>query len=265
MFNKSNEKTARRGFARSSKAVMRRSLVMGMLLAVSMASQAAGPSINIGTLHDRLPSDTSRILKRVRNSGDATAYVRVEVSRMVFNEGKVLEEAIDPSALTNADSNASGLIASPSRLIIPANGGQQATTLVHRGAREKEQYYRVRFIPVVPTDKEFSLTSAQQEAYTKEIAGSVSVFTGFGSILIVPPKEAVYSTRVDGNVVRNEGNATIVLENLRVCEKANSPACSRGSKVHVRPGTSHEVDLQGQKAFLELIEGSERRDVVLGG
>ncbi|MDT9091332.1 hypothetical protein RSW97_25460, partial [Escherichia coli] len=41
------------------------------------------------------------------------------------------------------------LVASPSRLIIPANG-VQATRLLFMGERDRERYFRIRFIPVLP-------------------------------------------------------------------------------------------------------------------
>lgn len=246
---------------------MSRSLFALMLLAISTTSQAAAPSINIGSLHDQLPPDTSRFLKRVRNSGDATAYVRVEVSRIVFDDPNAAsEEPIDAAAVARAESGASGVIASPSRLIVPANGGQQATTLVYRGSRDVERYYRIRFVPVVPSGNEFALTDAQQGAYRQDVAASVSVFTGYGSILIVPPQQVRYATRVEGHTIHNDGNATIVLENLRTCPKGSSPDCPGGVKVHVRPGQQHRMEIPPQHtAHFQVIEGTDRRDIALAG
>jgi hypothetical protein len=246
---------------------MCRSFFAAMLLAVSATTQAAAPSISIGTLHDQLPPDTSRLLKRVRNAGDATAYVRVEVSRIVFDaQGDSREEPIDREILVRGDSTATGVVASPSHLIIPANGGQQATTLVHRGAREDERYYRVRFVPVVPETGEFSLTDAQQKEYERSVGATVNVLTGYGSVLIVPPRESRYATRIAGNVVRNEGNATVILDNLRVCASSKSRDCGAGIKVLVRPGRHYTVERAvGQPAHFDVIEGQQRREVTLSG
>lgn len=244
---------------------MRRTLFALALISVAIATQASAPSISIGSLHDQLPSDTSRLLKRVRNVGDATAYVRVEVSRLVFDaQGKSLEEPVDNAKLARSDSVANGIIASPNRLIIPANGGQHATTLVHRGEREQERYYRIRFVPVLPSTEEFSLSDAQQSDYAKSISASVSVFAGYGSILIVPPSQSRFATRLEGNVIHNDGNATIVLENLRLCEAEASSACSMGIKVHIRPGQSYTVQRAAtHTAHFQVIEGPQRRELAL--
>ena len=47
--------------------------------------QAAAPNINVGSLFDFINSDKGTFLKRVRNSGDATAFVRVEISEIVYD------------------------------------------------------------------------------------------------------------------------------------------------------------------------------------
>ena len=93
-------------------------LVMGLCgfsLAVS-----AGPQINVGTVYDYLEGDKSTYLKRVFNSGDSTAFVKVNILEIVYDANGVPNEVpvkSDPGA-TSRD----GLMASPARLIIPANG-----------------------------------------------------------------------------------------------------------------------------------------------
>lgn len=47
-------------------------------------AQAAAPKLNVGSMHDYIDSDKCTLLKRVRNSGDATAFVRVEISEIVY-------------------------------------------------------------------------------------------------------------------------------------------------------------------------------------
>lgn len=221
---------------------MHRSVIAAGLLTLAAASQAASPKINVGPLFDYMPSDSSQLLKRVRNSGDATAYVRVEVTEMHYAEdGSASESPVDAVSLARNENGASGLIASPARMIIPATNGQQATRLVYRGQRDAERYYRVRYVPVVPDTEEFSLDDAQKADYKNSVSAGVNVFTGYGTVVFVAPSNAHYETAVIGGNIINKGNATVVLDNLRQCQRAAPDQCSAGIKVHLRPGQSHAL------------------------
>ncbi|HFF3761906.1 CS1 fimbrial subunit B flags: Precursor [Stenotrophomonas forensis] len=240
---------------------MSRIVLLLASLAAAASSQAGTPQINVGPLFDYLPATSSHLLKRVRNTGDVTAYVRVEVTQIHFDaEGKPSEAPVDTAALVRNAGNAQGLIASPGRLIIAANG-QQATRLVYRGLRDEEHYYRLRFIPVVPTADEFSLSEVQlQEA--SGLASAIHVFTGYGTILFVAPSVPRHDTRLEGNIVHNHGNTTVVLDNLRYCEQDRADDCSPGILAHVRPGQRYTLK-SGPTRFAryDLLEGEARRSV----
>ncbi|MEN5290323.1 CS1 fimbrial subunit B flags: Precursor [Stenotrophomonas lactitubi] len=241
--------------------VMARVLFLMLLFTLAFSSRASQPQINVGPLFDYLQPGSSTLLKRIRNTGSATAYVRVEVTRMQFDDaGKVSETPVDTAALARNASDAQGIIASPSRLIIAADG-QQATRLVHRGARDEEHYYRLRFIPVAPSAEEFSLSEAQA-AEAVAVTSAIQVFTGYGTILFVAPETARYETRIDSNQIQNHGNATVVLDNLRQCERANPDACAPGVIVHIRPGQVHALDTPDTHfQRYELREGDRRRSI----
>ncbi|AWH29569.1 CS1 fimbrial subunit B flags: Precursor [Stenotrophomonas sp. YAU14A_MKIMI4_1] len=246
---------------------MKRKLTLLAILAAVMFPVSAGtPRISVGSLFDYIDADKSQFLKRVRNGGDATAYVRVEVTRMRFDEnGAVTEEPVDSAAIATNQAGASGLIASPSRLIIPANGGQQATRLIFRGERKVEQYYRVRYVPVIPNDGEFALDSQQAASYKQGVDAGVNVFTGFGTVVFVPPSSPHYETQVEGLTVHNGGNATVVLENVRRCEIDRPDQCSSSVKVHVRPGQKHSM-ADDEKTFVryDLREGQGVKSLEAG-
>ena len=57
---------------------MKRLWVLLVLSGFSFGIQA-GPQINVGTVYDYLDSDKSTYLKRVFNSGDSTAFVKVNI------------------------------------------------------------------------------------------------------------------------------------------------------------------------------------------
>ena len=118
-------------------------LVAGLLF----QSAYAGPNINIGVVYDYLAGDKSTYLKRVYNSGDSTAFVKINVLEIIYNADGTSSEV---PVKVQADASArDGLMASPARLIIPAQG-MQGTRLLFMGERDRERYFRVRFIPVVP-------------------------------------------------------------------------------------------------------------------
>lgn len=236
-------------------------LALLLLLVAAPSAAASPPSISVGTLFDYLPAQSSNLLKRIRNTGDSTAYVRVEVARIQFDaDGKASETPVDNAALVRSVAGAKGIIASPSRLIIPAHG-QQATRLVHRGQRDQERYYRLRFIPVVPNAAEFSL-SEEQARMAAEMTSAIRVFTGFGTVLIVPPQHPQYDTRLHDGRIENHGNATVVLDNLRQCERAQADTCTPGPLIHIRPGRSHVLDIPGTHFVrYELREGEARRSI----
>lgn len=240
---------------------MQRALLLLLLALFASSAQATTPQINVGLLFDHLAPAHSNLLKRIRNTGDVTAYVRVEVTQMHFDaDGKVVETPVDTVALVRNAPGAHGVIASPSRLIIAANG-QQATRLVYRGDRDEERYYRLRFIPVVPSAEEFSLSDAQVQEITG-LTSAVRVFTGYGTVLFVAPRNTRYDTRVQDGHVHNGGNATVVLDNLRYCERSSPDACTPGIIVHVRPGRTYALQADDSRfARYDLREGDDHRSI----
>nr|WP_313508413.1 CS1 fimbrial subunit B flags: Precursor [Stenotrophomonas geniculata] len=242
---------------------MRHTLMALALMSLAATGQAAAPKINVGPMFDYMPASSSHFLKRVRNSGDATAYVRVEITRIDFDPtGKAMETPVDAAALARSEPGANGLIASPSRMIIPGNNGMQATRLIHRGNRDSEQYFRVRYVPVMPESGEFSMNEQQSDHYKQTMNAGVSIFTGFGTVVFVPPSNARYDTSVEGGQVSNRGNATIVLDNVKLCQVSNPDQCSKGKKIHLRPGQSHTlVGDANEYSRFDLIEGGARRSL----
>src|ERR1700743_259343 len=193
-------------------------MALGIL---SASAHGASPSINIGSLYEYIDSNESNVLKRGRSTGDATAFVRVNVTEMIYDaEGKSREVPVATEHLAQQQGeHGNSLVASPSRLIVPANG-QQATRLVYQGDRDKERYYRVRFLPVVPEkgDDDFALNDAEAIKYQSELSAGVQVLSGYGIVVIVRPTEARYDTQVheasDTFMVRNQGNTTVHIDNF---------------------------------------------------
>lgn len=161
--------------------------LFGFLLVAQMAH--AGPSINIGTVYDYMDGDKSTYLKRVFNGGDSTAFVKVNILEILYDaDGKSQEVPLKSSA---DGSTRDGLMASPARLIVPANG-MQGTRLLYMGERDRERYFRVRFVPVVPEkEDEFAVSVEEREEYRKTLSAGVTVLAGYGAVFLSVPRTRV--------------------------------------------------------------------------
>ncbi|MDD2058619.1 molecular chaperone [Pseudomonas sp. GD03860] len=218
----------------------------------------AGPNINVGTIYDYLDGDKSTYLKRVYNGGASTAFVRVNIYEIVFGaDGKTREI---PLAEKGGAATPEGLIASPARLIVPSQG-MQATRLLYMGNRDRERYYRVRFVPVVPEkEDQFALSDEEREAYKEAMSAGVNVLTGYGIMFFVRPQDSRFDTKIDDTQaqykVTNAGNSTIVLDEFKDCATDKARTCYPTKKHHVLPGKSFSFDKVPNREYtFDLIEG----------
>ncbi|MFF7863395.1 molecular chaperone [Pseudomonas monteilii] len=235
-----------------------------VLLSLPLAA-AAAPELNIGGLYDYLDGNKSTLLKKVRNGGDSTAFVKVSVVELVYDEAGVARE-IDTEGLPLEQR---GLVASPARLIVPAKG-MQAVRLLYRGSRAEERYFRLRFMPVLPELGDgFAVDEQQAQQYRDSLRAGVNLLAGFGSLLFVRPAQAHYQTPVrrEGGLltVANEGNATVVLDHFRQC-RAPQEACEPATKHHLLPGRSRQFEGQKDKVHqFEMLQGVQREQWVAEG
>ncbi|WP_313739480.1 molecular chaperone [Pseudomonas sp.] len=239
---------------------------LSLLLALlSPTAVQAAPELSIGGLYDYIDGGRSTLLKRVRNGGDTTAFVKVSAAELVYDEqGKARE--VDLEALPIEQR---GLVVSPARLIVPARG-LQSVRFLYRGSRSQERYFRVRFIPVLPeVDDGFSLDQAQAEAYRDSLKAGVNLLAGYGSILFVRPADEQYATRTSVHAdtlrVENGGNSTVVLDHFRVCRTVDGQ-CGPATKHHVLPGRQRTFEGRAGGIFqFELQEGRQRQQKTVQG
>jgi hypothetical protein len=234
------------------------------LLGLSCFSLAAfaGPQINVGTVYDYLDSEKSTYLKRVFNSGDSTAFVKVSILEIVYDaDGSHREVPVK----TQADgSGRDGLMASPARLIVPAKG-MQGTRLLHMGERDTERYFRVRFVPVVPEkEDEFAVSSEERDAYKKNLSAGVNVMTGFGTVFFVRPKNSRFDSVIDDSPgvyrLRNDGNTVVLIDEFRNCSLKNETECEPTTKHHVLAGKTFEFEKKpGREYRFNLVEGASKK------
>lgn len=240
---------------------MNRGFLLGVLSLFCLTAQA-GPQINVGTVYDYLDADKSTYLKRVFNSGDATAFVKVNVLEIVYGADGTSQEIAVENAADGASRN--GLMASPARLIVPAQG-MQGTRLLYMGARDRERYFRVRFVPVVPEkEDEFVVTNEEREDYKNSLSAGVNVMTGFGTIFFVRPKDARFDTVVNDSAnhyeLRNNGNTVIIVDEFKSCSLTMDSDCGATTKHHVLAGKSFAFDKEkGREYRFFLIEGADKK------
>ncbi|WP_419711846.1 molecular chaperone [Pseudomonas sp. NFX224] len=229
----------------------------GLSLAVS-----AGPQINVGTVYDYLDADKSTYLKRVFNSGDSTAFVKVNILEIVYDADGSHREI--PVKTQTDGSGRDGLMASPARLIVPAKG-MQGTRLLLLGNRDTERYFRVRFIPVVPEkEDEFAVSSEEREAYKDNLSAGVNVMTGFGTVFFVRPKNSRFESVVDDSAgvyrLRNNGNTVVLIDEFRNCSLKNETECEPVTKHHVLAGKTFEFEKKpGREYRFNLVEGASKK------
>jgi len=240
---------------------MNRSLLLSLLSLFCLTAQA-GPQINVGTVYDYLDADKSTYLKRVFNSGDATAFVKINVLEIVYGTDGTPQEIPVVNAADGASRN--GLMASPARLIVPAQG-MQGTRLLYMGARDKERYFRVRFVPVVPEkEDDFVVSGEERDEYRKSLSAGVNVMTGFGTIFFVRPRDARFDTAVNDTEnryeLRNNGNTVVIVDEFKSCSLSKESDCGATTKHHVLAGKTFAFDKEkGREYRFFLIEGNAKK------
>lgn len=240
-------------------------LLPALVLGLCATAAQGGPNINIGTIYDYMDGDKSTYLKRVFNGGDSTAFVRVNIFEMTFDAGgKAIETPLDSEGTAAAQRK--GLVASPARLIVPAKG-MQATRLLYMGERDRERYYRVRFLPVVPEkEDQFSVSDEERELYKSTMSAGVNIMAGYGAIFFVRPKNTRFDTKIqDGPTeyrVENAGNSTIELDEFKDCSIKKTSDCQATRKHILMPGKSFTFAKEAGRAYTyNLVEADATKKV----
>ncbi|WLH91472.1 molecular chaperone [Pseudomonas sp. FP453] len=246
---------------------MKHVLMLCSLWLVSLGA-LAGPQINVGVVYDYLSGDKSTYMKRVFNGGTSTAFVKVNILEMIYDaDGTYREVPLkDQAGATARD----GLMASPARLIVPANG-TQGTRLLFMGDRDKERYFRVRFVPVVPqAEDDFAVTDEERADYKASLAAGVRVLAGYGTVFFVRPKNTRFDTALLDSgqryTLRNNGNSVVVVDEFKDCAAAAPQECRPTLRHHIRAGSSYGFDKEaGREYRFSLIEGDKSRPIAVKG
>ncbi|USW02216.1 molecular chaperone [Pseudomonas pergaminensis] len=245
---------------------MKRLGLFGVLCLFCLGGQAT-PKIHVGVVYDYMDAGKSTYMKRVFNGGTSTAFVKVNILEMIYNDDGTFREV---PLKNQADATArDGLMASPARLIVPANG-TQGTRLLFMGNRDKERYFRVRFVPVVPqTEDEFAISEQERAEYKNSLAAGVQILAGYGTVFFVRPTETRFNSEIQNDArryaLRNNGNSVVVIDEFKDCA-ANNQDCRPTTKYHVMAGRSFGFDKEpGREYHFSVIEGTETKKVEVKG
>lgn len=232
----------------------------------SLCAQA-GPSLQIGTFYDFMKGNQSSYLKRIYNGGTSTAFVKVEIKEIFYQQNGASRE----EPLKSVDgSTRDGLVASPARLIVPVKG-TQGTRLLYTGDRSKERYFRVRFLPVVPEKEDkFAVSEAERVTYEKEMSAGFNVMAGYGMVFFVRPTTALFDTQVNNTAgryqLKNNGNSVVVIDSFKDCSAKNQEDCKPTQKVHLIPGHDFSFDKQAGRVYrYNLIEDEKKTPTQVKG
>lgn len=240
------------------------------IIGLGLLCQAAqaGPQINVGVVYDYLDGERSSYMKRVFNGGTSTAFVKITILEILYNpDGSYREVPLQNQAGAVARE---GLMASPARLIVPANA-TQGTRLLFMGERDKERYFRVRFVPVVPeSEDEFAVSEEDRQDYKDSLAAGVKVLAGYGTVFFVRPKHTTFDTQVQNDpsryVMRNNGNSVVILDEFKDCSAQQDQDCRPTTKHHILAGRSFRFDKEPGRAYrFSLIEGTTKKTVEIKG
>lgn len=198
----------------------------------------------------------------VRNqSSGKPAFVTVEVYKL-NNPGGEKEDLTKLSLVEEA-----GIYAMPNKLVIPAGGSRAVRVyLTKEIARDKDQYYRIRFSPSPVIDEEVDKKNKSKNA------PGLSLGIGFGQLLMINREKPVFETRVYTRKkgqdeileIENKGNSFIRLDKMKVCfiKELKEPCQYLGGK-HINAGSQFFKELIKtiRSVDFTLIEGTRHRKV----
>lgn len=66
--------------------------IFTVLLLIFSSNVLASPDISVGTLYDYMSAEKTTLLKRVRNLGDETAFVKITLVEIIYGADGVPKE-----------------------------------------------------------------------------------------------------------------------------------------------------------------------------
>jgi len=173
------------------------------------------------------PGEQPREDVEVSNTGDDVMYVQVEVLK-VENPGTPDEQRVkvdNPQELK--------LLATPSKLIIPAGSRKLVRIVNLQASNERERVYRINVTPIVPP--------------LEEEKSQLRIVVAYQILTIVEPNEPNTNLSVtrDGTTItfENNGNSNVLLSDGRQCRTEAEEECQELASRRLYAGNTWEVSL----------------------
>jgi|GEM_PF-3385104 len=234
---------------------MKKGLLACFLAAVSLCSHAsdfyAQANVSVQDMVLTFPSKGQRLVQQLRNTGEAPAFVKVDVLEILDpHTPNEREKALEISQVPD-------LVATPQRVVIPPKA-TRGVGLYLKKRWDKDRFFRVRFTPVRPTKEEGFVQGSNK------VQTGASVGIAWGTLVVVPRANPSYQTELtqDGNIItlNNAGNSFVEIKNPKVC---SDKSCSDDFDFRVMSNESQSLDTKGLKSFsASLVEGGITRQVV---
>lgn len=242
-------------------------LMAGALAISYLPMVSAVPVIGISSMYDVLTPGTQSMAKRIYNTGNTTAFVRIDLFE-IYPGNKTKARELPQKEIVGNTLEKDRLIVTPLRMIIPPSGFQ-AVRILWPGDRRVERYYRVRFTPVMPdSSDDFGLDDKTMNEYRKKtLQAGINLLTGYGTVVIIQPDVPIFNSKFDTSrpgviSVTNNGNATISLDNIRHC-KPNDVDCGIVTREFILPGRGKDIERRvGYKTSFTLIEGNHKKELI---
>ncbi|MGO2162496.1 MAG: hypothetical protein ACTH4J_18815 [Vibrio toranzoniae] len=190
-------------------------------------SRYGTPKLRMGKLHHTLDSESNFSAERVYNDGEGPAFVTVSVIE-VLNPGNSPEEHEAPEF-------GEGPIITPRAFVIPPDSSKSVRIITPNIKRNSDKFYRIRFVPVKPTEK--LGFSKQQIESANESKASVNVSFGWGLLYIVPKSDGtpIINTNFDiktGELnIANSGDSMLTINHIEVCDKEGCKQTMKGLRI----------------------------------
>ena len=212
-----------------------------LLLTCTVQAQLSVSKIIVDFSPDMAPRDDVLLSN---TSTTETLYINVEVLE-VSDPGTDQEQRVvvdDPAKI--------GLIATPTRLILPPNGRQQVRLVNMLTDNDSDRIFRVNFTPVAGE------TEAEETG--------VRLMVGYQALVIVRPDrlnaEIDMVRETDAITLTNTGNTNLYLEGLRQCETAREEQCQPLTEQRLYSGNSSTIELPGEgPVFFTAYDGETRQ------
>jgi hypothetical protein len=237
------------------------SVGLGIMLGVGVCSIARAESIDLGPQaldghvivvdpdanakglssdgwFDVWPADRAVYAKKYTNHDQQPKYFLIHVCKSPQPDVNAKCADIAPPQMPHS------IFVVPDHMTLLPGHSQNVRFMLPSGRHnETEKYYRIRLIPVVPSEIYGFDDQAIKQA--KKVLAGVKFFLGLETPLILSPLHPVYKTDVSFEkpalTVKNQGNAMVTVNLVGKCQKnrGKTPLCHDGYfSAHLYPGQS---------------------------